>query len=186
MATDIFEHGTKQDIAAVLANKDARVMEQRQLTSQYPSRTIVALKLNVPGPIKNNEALTRLFDAGNTEWRHRLASQQLVVVDDVQWDKDTGREAFNVVDAKADQVKHLAVTFEDEYDLGRLFDVDVLMASDGSVISLSRTNFGLPARRCLICGRPAKDCARSRRHSVDELQQTISAMYADHFGEELI
>ncbi|GEK28459.1 citrate lyase holo-[acyl-carrier protein] synthase [Furfurilactobacillus siliginis] len=186
MATDIFEHGTKQDIAAVLANKDARVMKQRQLAGKYPSQTIVALKLNVPGPIKNNDELSRLFDAGNAEWRHRLASQQLVVVDEVKWDKPTGREAFDVVDAKADQVKHAAVAFEDEFDLGRLFDVDVLMVSDGSVISLSRTNFGLPARRCLICGRPAKDCARSRRHSVAELQQTISTMYADHFGEGLI
>ncbi len=55
-----------------------------------------------------------------------------------------------------------------EPSLGRLFDLDVIRP-DGTQVG--RTELGLPQRLCLLCGNPAKDCARSRRHTVAELQE---------------
>ena len=59
--------------------------------------------------------------------------------------------------------------------LGRLLDIDVI-APDGGKIS--RTEIGLPARRCLLCGNPAPVCARSRAHSADA-QRTGSCRRQD-------
>ena len=186
MAEDIFSTGEPQTIADVLANKDERVALQQSLIAKYPGRTVVALKMNIPGPIKNNGALEKLFKTGDAQLRSMMTQHQYVIIDDEHWDRQTGSEAFYVVDMKADQVKKLAVSFEDDFTLGRLFDADVLMGSDGGVRALSRTNFGLPARTCLVCGRPAKDCARSRRHSVSELQAHIADMYTTYFGGQLL
>ena len=57
-----------------------------------------------------------------------------------------------------------------QHPLGRLFDLDVLH-TDGR--SLSRREFDLPPRRCLICDDLAAVCGRSRRHSNEELQVRI-------------
>ncbi len=65
------------------------------------------------------------------------------------------------ISAKTDSLKS-------EPSIGRLFDLDVIRP-DGRQVS--RTELGLPQRLCLICGNPAKDCARSRRHTVAELQE---------------
>ncbi|SVK53048.1 2'-(5''-triphosphoribosyl)-3'-dephospho-CoA:apo-citrate lyase [Acinetobacter baumannii] len=44
---------------------------------------------------------------------------------------------------------------------------------------LSRRDIGLPARRCLLCGQPAKICARQRRHGSEQLLQEMERMFND-------
>ncbi len=181
MTENIFAVGKPQEILDVLNNKDQRVALQANLLATYPDAAIVAIKLNVPGPIKNNSRLEKLFDEGLTAFKALLTKSG---VSDpwevVNWERDTGNETFMVFREPAEKIKHLAVDFEDHHALGRLFDVDVLDAALGSR-PLSRSDFGLESRRCLICGRPAKECARSRRHSVAELQAKINQMYWDYF-----
>ena len=43
--------------------------------------------------------------------------------------------------------------------------------------AISRRDLGQSPRKCFICDRPAKECARSRRHSVAEMQDYISELY---------
>lgn len=174
MTQTIFDSGAPQDIMAVLANKDARVVLQERLMADHPDATILATKLNIPGPIKNNAALERLFAAGLAQLQALFPAEAVTVA--ATWHQPTGPEAFWVVALPVDQVKRLAVQFEDVTPLGRLFDADALTAATRDR-PLSRTELGFPVRRCLICGRPAKDCARSRRHSVAELQAEISRRY---------
>ncbi len=57
--TKLFETGEPQDITAVLESKDARVAFQKKLVTDYPDDSILAVKLNIPGPIKNNDQLHR-------------------------------------------------------------------------------------------------------------------------------
>lgn len=182
MTQSIFSTGVPQSIADVLANKDQRVQSQWRLAKRYPGQTIVTLKLNIPGPIKNNDALTRIFENGESTWQTRLNQEQFVMTETQQWDKETGCETLMVIDGSAKSLKQLAVQFEDETPLGRLFDVDVLINDDEQLQALSRTQLSLPVRQCFICGRPAKACARSRRHSVDQLQDHINDVYQATFG----
>ena len=65
-------------------------------------------------------------------------------------------------------MKKITTAIEDGSDLGRLFDMDILRP-DGAKVD--RKELDLPVRKCLICGKPAKECGRSRTHSVEELQE---------------
>lgn len=180
----MFEQGTPQGIPQVLANKDERAALQRQLVIQNPGATIVAAKLNIPGPIKSNALIERVFEAGMAEWQQRLRQADLTVSTLAQWRRPTGPEQFDQVFGRAADVKRLTVSFEDQFALGRLFDLDVLQVRARQVVPLSRADFELPARTCFVCGRPAKACARSRRHSVLELQTVIEQRVQAYFVEE--
>ncbi|WP_338033714.1 citrate lyase holo-[acyl-carrier protein] synthase [Lactiplantibacillus paraplantarum] len=176
MAT-IFTAGTPQTITDMLADRDQRVAYQQQLMTTHPQATIAAIKLNIPGPIKNNDALRRLFLAGVQRFEAELSTYTVAA----DWNHPAGNERFLILTTDFATSKRMAVAFEEQDPLGRLYDIDILQA--GSQRALSRTDLGLPKRRCLLCRREAKDCARSRRHSVAELQQKIMTMYVTEFGD---
>ena len=176
MAT-IFTAGTPQTITDMLAARDQRVAYQQQLMTTHPQATIAAIKLNIPGPIKNNDALRRLFLAGVQRFEAELSTYTVAA----DLNHPAGNERFLILTTDFATSKRMAVAFEEQDPLGRLYDIDILQA--GSQRALSRTDLGLPKRRCLLCRREAKDCARSRRHSVAELQQKIMTMYVTEFGD---
>lgn len=175
MAHSIFETGSPVDIAMVLANRDRRVAVQQRISEQTPDETLIVTKLNVPGPIKNNAALQQLFTMGVSRFRSVLAQANLAVTPITEWHELTGNELFWRSSATSAAVKRAAVTFEDTDVLGRIFDVDILTGNPAKAIS--RTALGFPVRRCFVCQRPAKECARSRRHSVAELQAYFDRLY---------
>ena len=96
------------------------------------------------------------------------------------WDVATGPEAFLILDGSAKDSKQAAIEFEDNDNLGRLFDIDVLNKQHGHY---SRVELGMQTRKCLICNENAKECARSRKHSVAELQNKISEIYAEEIDD---
>ena len=171
MKNFLFKTGQPQSINAVLANKDQRAELQAKLINVYSNDTLIAVKLNIPGPIKNNQYIKDMFDTGLEFF---LADNNFEIIQQMKRDAPTGPEAILVVSQAGAEVKKQAVKFEDNYDLGRLFDIDVLTKEHGH---WSRTELGEPVRKCLICDYPAKECARSRKHSVAELQQKIEELY---------
>jgi len=171
----IFTTGTPQTITDVLAARDERAAYQQTLMGTYPQSTIVAIKLNIPGPIKNNNELRRLFMAGF----NRFMATQTAATIIADWNRATGNETFLVIEADLITCKRMAVAFEGTDSLGRLFDIDVMQ--QGKSRAVSRTELSLPVRRCLLCQREAKDCARSRRHSVAALQAHINDLYKVEF-----
>lgn len=172
---NIFNEGKEQNIAQVLNAKDKRVALQQKIFEKYPDQTLVDVNLNIPGPIKNNRYLEKLFNYGIKElensWDKLGYSYKLVV----SLDEDTGCENFYILDLPIKTVKKTTIDFEDQTELGRLFDADVLVKDKNAAIS--RRDLGKQPRKCFICNRPAKECARSRRHSVVEMQNYISKLY---------
>ena len=83
-----------------------------------------------------------------------------------KYDEPSGDELIMALDAPAEDIKTLATEIEESHPLGRLFDMDVI-GTDG--MKLSRGTY----RKCIICGCQAQECARSRKHSVEELQAKI-------------
>ena len=86
--------------------------------------------------------------------------------------EETGPEWMAAVVASAPDLKLKLCELEDQEPLGRLWDLDVIVA-DGP---LSRSVFGIPPRKCLICDEEAHTCARSRAHSMAELEDAIVSM----------
>jgi holo-ACP synthase len=73
------------------------------------------------------------------------------------------------------EAKYLAVIIESISPKARLLDIDV-MDKDGAV---SRRELGLDARKCLICDEDAKVCARSQKHSMEELLAKVKELCYD-------
>ena len=175
MTKTIFASGAKQSIEQVLADKDQRVNLQKKLFREFPHSVLLDVKLNIPGPIKNNQYLKQLFLTGIKTLEKSLKKEHLSFKLMKKWDKPTGCENFYLVNDNNRAVKKTAIDFENQSQLTRLFDADVLVENE--LAALSRTDLDMPTRKCFLCDRPAKECARSRRHSVQELQEYISQIY---------
>ncbi len=78
----------------------------------------------------------------------------------------SGYEAQIVVDEDARRLKKIALKIENTHILGRFMDIDVI---DSDKMQISRKDMGVSIRRCFLCENDAKLCARSARHSLDEL-----------------
>jgi len=169
---DVFSEGIEQDIEHVLRNRDARVNEQHLLFGKVKNnQSLINAKLNIPGPIKNNFYLMELFNRGFEQF-----TDGLEIIQKVTWDFSTGPEVFAIVNQAPENIKQTAIKFEDNNEFGRLFDIDILVYKSDVLCPLSRSEFKEPERKCLICDKPAKVCARSRTHSVAEMQQYINKL----------
>lgn len=147
----------------ILDAREARAIRQKELLAEY-QKPIVSFTMNIPGPIKLDRDVAIGFFVGCRLLRDALAGKLLYTE---EHRKETGCEAFFVVDLPARQLKELTVDLEDSDSVGRLFDMDVL---DIDGCAISREDLGYPRRGCLICMEDAAVCARSRAHSLQELR----------------
>ncbi len=154
-------------LARMLEARENRVFRQRELLARY-GKVLICFTMNIPGPVKNSSLIRRGFDLGEKSLLNRLEDKGIPCIYRETIHESTGNEGFYVVDSDSLAVKRAGVELEDETELGRLFDIDVIKP-DGEKVE--RTELGLPERRCLICMEPAKECARSRKHTVLELQE---------------
>ncbi len=134
---------------------------------------VLVLTLNIPGPEKLPSWSERVIEAGIREMRDILGREGISVPYSRLQCAPSGFEWFAVADAEAAALKDHAVSIEGTHPLGRLFDFDVHPAA-GAV--LGRSGIGRPARTCLLCDRPAHECARSRRHPLAELAARIETL----------
>ena len=150
------------DLTAVLAARDHRVRQQKELLSRY-GRPLISFTMNIAGPIKRTDLIEEAFAMGCSLLEGQLLRVKASILHKEVLTEDTGCEALYAVDLDAQRLKELTVELEDHTPAGRLFDMDVI-DTDG-------TKLDRPAERgCLICGKPGAGCARSRAHSVEELQ----------------
>jgi holo-ACP synthase len=80
------------------------------------------------------------------------------------------------VEEDAQTAKRMLVELEANHALGRFWDLDVI-DSEGNLIS--RTELGYESRKCFICDGEAKACARSRKHSYEELLWHMERVFND-------
>ena len=151
----------------MLEARERRVERQRRLLEEYHA-TLVCFTMNIAGPVKNSPLIRRGFVRGRRLLEEQFRVAGIRVLHSGESSENTGNEAIFVVDQEPLAVKALSVEIEDHTTAGRLFDMDVL-CPDGRKVD--RQELGLPGRRCLICGGPAQACARSRTHTVAQLQE---------------
>ena len=152
-------------LAEMLEAREKRAWRQRELLRR--GRTVICFTMNIAGPIKNSPLIGSGYDLGKRLLLGQLDVAGVAVSDFEEGREKTGNECILLVDAEPLAVKAITAELEDHAPIGRLFDMDVLRP-DGSKVE--RQELGLPGRRCLLCGESAQVCARSRKHSVEELQ----------------
>ena len=160
----------------VLEARERRAEAQRAMLTQTGA-PVISFCMNIPGPVKNSPLIRRAFREGLSRLEDALAEQKKKVLHRALTDAVTGCEALLAVEGETKELKEICVDLEDEDDLGRLFDLDVVTAGE----SLSREDLGLPPRPCLICGAPGRGCASRRVHPVAELQAKTRALLTDYF-----
>ena len=132
----------------------------------------LSITLSIPGPHKTSDVLERVFD--------ELVDQAVASLDGAAVRERTslggvsGPELMMLVELEPLELKRRVSAVEETHPLGRLADLDVLGRTGDTLFSVQRTEIGLAPRRCLICDGEAKACARSRAHTVLEMQEKIA------------
>ncbi len=161
--------GNEINLAQMLEQRDIRAQKQKSFLKKYNS-PLISFSMNIPGPVKTNELIRRAFDIGEILLLEGLNMIHAEILDASEIHKDTGDELLlSIANASPESLKDLAMNIENSSEIGRLFDIDVI---DSNGNKLSRKNF----RKCLICEKQAQECARSRTHSVKEMQNAIEKM----------
>ena len=162
-------------LPALLASRDARQARQTAWLKQH-GVTLISFTVVAPGPVKDSDLTRRIFSHGLQALDHMAGNAGWPVITQASLALITGPEALWAVNAPAQTVKRAAIALEQTHLLGRLWDIDVL-TPQGEI--LSRQQFSLPPRACLICSRAAVLCAREQSHTLAELLAHMEARLND-------
>ena len=157
--------GIEVGIDEVLLSREKRVAIQNEMIKKY-SFPVISFTMNIPGPIKTNDKIKKAFDIGKNLILENLKKNNIEILEKKELNENTGNELFISANSSAEKIKNMTVAIEESCELGRLFDIDVI---DISFEKLSRKSF----RKCLICEAQAQECGRSRKHSIEELQNKV-------------
>lgn len=160
--------GEQVILTDMLLCRERRAQIQDTFLSQYHC-PVISFCMNIPGPVKTNEQIRAAFESGKTALLTRLEQTSAEIKNFLEIHEKTGDELLLAVDYPAQKIKDLTTEIEETHPVGRLFDLDVI-DTDGQ--KLSRNTY----RKCIICGSQAQKCARTRKHSVEEMQTKIDDM----------
>lgn len=170
--------GEIQSLKDILKSREMRVEYQKQLLNKYKN-TIISYKLNIPGPIKYNSIIKKIFDEGLKILKEKLNEIGVKKLEDKVIYKNSGPEYFIVLDISPYIIKKLTIHIEEEHALGRIYDFDVLNEKGEQI---SREELGKSRRKCLLCEKNAAECGRARGHEVKELIEKIESMAREYFN----
>lgn len=166
-------------LTEMLEARERRAFRQRELFKRYPF-PMICFTMNIAGPVKDTPLIRQGFALGKRYLKEHLDVFCLTPVCQEEYLEPTGNEAYYLIDEDPYSLKKITCAIEDSGFIGRLLDMDVLTPSG---MKIDRTELGLLPRSCLICGKPAKECSRSRSHSIEELQLRTTKILEDAINE---
>ena len=162
--------------------RDERVRAQNEMlaaAASFPAPTaLLSFGMNIPGAVKQTPLIRSGFLFGKERLTALLQREGHPILGTHELRRVSGDNWLCLIAAPPETVKRLAVALEDSEPLARLFDIDVL---DSKGQKLSREDFSLPPRRCLLCEEAAVVCARSRAHSVEALFSRCDSLLREAF-----
>lgn len=160
--------GVNVTIEDMMNCRERREKVQNDFLRKYDC-PIISFCLNIPGPVKTNPDIASLFFQGKEEIGKSLSEKNIKILDSCEFHEITGDELIICANQKAPFLKSLMTDIEEARPENRLFDIDVI---DTNGAKLSRASY----RKCLICDCQAQVCARSRKHSVPEMQKKVEEL----------
>lgn len=168
---------TEKMLYKILEGKEKRACIQKKLITKYKS-TLVSFTLNIPGINKLGENLKKVHEKGIKELEDEFLKKNILVKYKKINSSDAGYEAFFCIAKDSITIKKITTDIEERSKLGRLFDFDVF---DNNYKLLSRTELGLPKRKCLLCDGIAAECSRSRKHPIEDILNKINEIIETSF-----
>ncbi|MGT2756820.1 citrate lyase holo-[acyl-carrier protein] synthase [Streptococcus ovuberis] len=172
MCKNIFD-GKEVVLAEMLDAREKRAYRQRSLLERFTGASLLCATMNIPGPVKRSDVLAEVFERLIKEIEEQLSDKILFCK---KLELETGDEYYLVSTLSPLDLKTVLVAIEDNSAYGRLVDLDVVELTDQQVTPISRTQLGLSPRTCYVCPAIAKECSRSRKHSVTEMQMAIAKL----------
>ena len=160
--------------------RELRSARQQELLAEYGA-PLLSFKLNIPGAVKTYPLADRAFEEGVAAIVRQLERNHITAQHCEITAKETGHEAFWVVNCRAEAAKAWMMELEDGHLLGRLFDIDVFLPPGAAV---SGASLGRAERPCMICGEPVWACARNRTHSDTHLAWHVAEQFDRYFSEK--
>ena len=156
-------------LSGILLAREERVSIQNALLDEY-GVPVVSFTMNMAGPVKVTALSHRAFLWGMEQLRLGFLQNRMAVRKEFSRSLPTGDEGYFAVDAPAEAVKALCVEIEEGTpNLGRLYDIDVI-GTDGRKLERGAE------RPCIVCGKPGRECASRRLHSVANLRETTAIL----------
>lgn len=166
-------------LTEMLDARERRAAAQGEMLRAF-GLPLVSFTLNIPGPVKDGALVRAAFREGKRQIEATLLAERIDVAHRQETCAATGCEALYAVRADALRVKRAMRAVEERCEIGRYYDIDVI-GTDGA--KTSRAQVGAPERRCFLCGKPAAECARSRAHSVPELQAHVFSALNEYLDD---
>ena len=138
MAKTRFSEGERPTLEEVLHAREMRANYQYKLASAHGGHGILSFKLNIPGPVKNNEHIEEIFTIGVEAIKSVLEHTVQTVIFEKEIHLSTGPELFLVIRGPVEELKKAAIRIEEENPLGRMFDIDILLFQEGTIRTLQR------------------------------------------------
>ena len=174
---DMFLTGTPQTLLDILDNKEERERYKLQQLAEFPTCQLVSIGINIPGDIKTNESIEKVFNLATEAFERYLMDNELVIRHVRKKYNPTGPEFYTLIDSERNDIKRLCINFETFHQVGRLLDIDVYQRDEaGEMLIIDRDFYNLPSRRCYVCQKPAKECTRAKTHSIDDLRTKINKL----------
>ncbi|MEX2943988.1 citrate lyase holo-[acyl-carrier protein] synthase [Serratia fonticola] len=173
---------TPVTLEALLAARDRRAERQRLWLERW-QETLVSLTLVWPGEVKDSPQARQVMQVALMAFGELVQGAGWGICQHQVFWLHEGAEAFWAITAPAAAVKRATVALENQHPLGRLWDMDVFSPRDGL---LSRSSCGQPARTCLVCDEPAHACARSGKHPLSRLLQSIEDKIDDYVNSSSV
>lgn len=169
---------TEISLSELLESRDNRQARQQEWIGLHQI-TLISFTVVYPGPVKDSSLVRQVFNQGLNALNQIAQNRQWVLLAQQSFALATGPECLVAVDADAIEVKTALIESEELYSVGRLWDFDVF---DAKGQQYSRSDLNLPPRRCLVCEKEAKICARHRTHQLNEIinQIEVLANASDH------
>jgi len=147
-------------------------------TDEIIPEGLILFSLNIPGSIKDTPLYRKIFNSGLRAIQSVFSDQKIIYkLSEINIPSSgTGPEGYisiNMSDLK--KIKLITSDIEENHPLGRVFDIDIFDRN------LEQVKSGREMRKCFICDRPAFECARSRRHSIDDIIVNIKISAEKYF-----
>lgn len=166
--------GREVTMQEVLDFREEKAGIQAKMHRNNPDGIVVSFGMNIAGPIKSGSTILLGFREGEKEIETTIETIGGTLVEKQTLEGVAGYAAFYVVTKlERMQLKKALVLLEENHQLGRLWDIDVLKEN---MEPISRVEIGATRRKCLLCEQDAKVCGRSRAHTVAELQEKVETM----------
>ncbi|MGL4741649.1 MAG: citrate lyase holo-[acyl-carrier protein] synthase [Sarcina sp.] len=172
---------TDKILKGILDGKEERVKIQKEIFKKYKN-TLISFTLNIPGMNKRSDKFKKAFALGTSKIEKSLNLHNVKITYATTCDNMAGYMFFCSVQADALFIKRLMMDIENESKIGRLFDIDVFNEKEEL---LSRRNFSIMKRKCLVCDRDAVVCSRSRAHHILSVLCVINKIIDESLEEEI-